>query len=277
MACGSVKVVSAATSVARHLWCVRCGLIANVPLGPQHDPYDDEYYARFYKPVIAEQTASFRSLLLSLADPQHRLLDVGCGAGAFLKAASDIGMRAGVGVDPSAAARALAGDLLDGTSMSIEARIQDVKGSFEMVTFIDTIAHIAEVEGLISDIKTRLLSRPGAIVVRTPRINRFYGIYCLSLVRTLAFLGRGAWVSSALLFSSTRLLLFTERALHCFLARQGFREVCLLRSQEHERVEMPASATSPPRWAPLQFLFWFTRILFPKRSMTYVGRLEESP
>jgi 2-polyprenyl-3-methyl-5-hydroxy-6-metoxy-1,4-benzoquinol methylase len=112
-------------------------------------------------------TAQERLRWLGPPTGDHRLLDVGCGNGAFLHGAARAGWT-GVGVEPSGRSAEVAHaaygvrvhyDLLERAPLEPQ--------SFEAVTFWHVLEHVADVRGTLRT-ATALLRRDGTLVVSVP-------------------------------------------------------------------------------------------------------------
>ncbi len=85
---------------------------------------------RHYRPLFGR--------ILKQYGAQASILDVGCGAGFFVKAARDFGFHA-VGVEPSERLRAFA---METFGLESFTNVSDVEGTFDVVTMIEVIEHI---------------------------------------------------------------------------------------------------------------------------------------
>lgn len=103
--------------------------------------------------------------------PGARLLDVGCGSGAFLDHARSIGWQVmGVDFDPQAVSNARVRGL-DVRAGGIEA-VEDQVGSFDVVTISHVIEHVPDPAQLLKA-AFRLLKKDGMLWLETPNIDAF--------------------------------------------------------------------------------------------------------
>jgi SAM-dependent methyltransferase len=105
------------------------------------------------------------------ATPGGRLLDVGCGSGAFVAQMSALGWRAeGIDPDPTAVAGAREAGLRveQGTLADVDAR--EHAGSFDAMTFSHVIEHLHEPAADLR--RVYLLLRPGGLLwIATPNLE----------------------------------------------------------------------------------------------------------
>ena len=95
--------------------------------------------------------------------PPGRLLDVGCGSGAFLVRMRGLGWQVG-GVEPDESAARYARDALGLEVLTGDVSHPDLpEGGFDAVTFWHTLEHVADPLGALR--RARRLVRPGGIVV----------------------------------------------------------------------------------------------------------------
>ena len=203
--------------------CRGCGLVYACPRFTEQEimkkRYTADYFNNEYLPVFQAAPDSYNMDIirshyhqfLSLAAPDfkpgRKLLDIGCGAGFFLKAARELGWDV-EGVELSESAASYAQKVLDlpvRQGKFENCAIPDE--TFDVVTLQDTIEHLAFPLQILIEVR-RVLKRGGLLMLNTPDLN--------SLSRF--FLGR-AW---AVLSPAEHLTYFTEKTLSRMLARAGF-------------------------------------------------------
>ena len=96
--------------------------------------------------------------------PGGRLLDIGCGAGRFLQAARDAGLRP-EGHELLASTAKLAADA---TGLLVHSgSLCSLRGPYDMVHFADVLEHVPDPLGLLVDAR-RLLTPDGVVIARGP-------------------------------------------------------------------------------------------------------------
>jgi len=124
-------------------------------------------YADYHSLADAMQHTNFKRLkwlVRRLGDPGHtpRLLDVGCGPGYFVQAASDVDLEAS-GVEVSEYAVRFAREELGQDVRRGEARAADLgSGPYELVTMWDVIEHLPDPAGALRDVAA--VTAPGGLV-----------------------------------------------------------------------------------------------------------------
>ena len=156
-----------------------------------------------------------------------RVLDVGCGDGAYLKLLRSLGWSTAVGVDPDSTAvqRAGAGglDVRLGTLDDVELPAE----SFDAITLNHSIEHVHDPVGLLRQCR-RLLAPGGELIVYTPNLDgeghRRYG---------------RDWFH---LDPPRHMVIFTPAALRATLEAAGFRDVNQLPPRLRGAAARPSSA-----------------------------------
>ena len=83
---------------------------------------------------------------------------------------------------------------------------------FDCISFVDSIAHIQDINNVISNLIAKNLKQDGCLLIRTPNINSLYIIY----VRLIGFFFPKRF-QSTLLFIPNRLFLFNKKSVTLFL------------------------------------------------------------
>ena len=99
---------------------------------------------------------------LAVAQPDSRILDVGCGGGALLKSMAALGFRHLTGVDPLLAQSSGA----DGVRL-ISGELPCVEGQFDVVMFHHSLEHMASQVPMLAAARERL-APGGVVLVRIP-------------------------------------------------------------------------------------------------------------
>jgi 2-polyprenyl-3-methyl-5-hydroxy-6-metoxy-1,4-benzoquinol methylase len=165
--------------------CVRCGLVYANPRAPHAKilgRYTPQYFWNEYLPSLGVTNtappdldrfdARYRAILalLGARAPGRRLLEAGCGAGFFLKAAERAGWRVtGIELSDEAARFASA-------ELGLTIRQQPVEeaaiepGSFDAAAMFDVIEHLFEPRAVLQAL-ARSLAEDGSLVISTPNFD----------------------------------------------------------------------------------------------------------
>ncbi len=172
--------------------------------------------------VEPERFAERRAFLLSHVRAGDRVLDLGCGDGAFAAALVEAGAR----VD---AVDVAAGAIRRTAARATGARVERIRegrslpfaeDAFDVVWAGETLEHVADVVGLLADVR-RVLRWGGTLLVTTPNQPR--------LVVALEAL-RGRPLEQRLDPRADHLRFFTARTLGAMLRAAGFAEVSVERT-----------------------------------------------
>jgi SAM-dependent methyltransferase len=156
-----------------------------------------------------------RALLLDEARPGERVLDLGCGAGRFVKALQDAGADP-VGIEIAEAALERARAVAPGAEFALlepDGTIPLAHGSVDLVWCSEVLEHVADVSALLYEAR-RVLRPDGRLLVTVPYHGRVKDVL-LALLRFEAHfdpLGQ-------------HLRFFTRRSLAATLEATGFEPV----------------------------------------------------
>jgi 2-polyprenyl-3-methyl-5-hydroxy-6-metoxy-1,4-benzoquinol methylase len=154
------------------LECPDCGVVFADPFrAPGGDWYSASYSAESYATSDPQRFVDF--LKMARIAPGSSVLDVGCGAGAFLAAAGRAGLEArGVDINPGAAAAAAKAGLppvFTGTLKDFAAAAPEKR--FDAVTMFDYFEHLDDpVDSL--GLAASLLKPEGLLFVSVPNADR---------------------------------------------------------------------------------------------------------
>lgn len=126
--------------------------------------YDDLHEKGLINPLPDEVRRALLDERLRLMEEWHRpgrLLDVGCGDGAFLARAEARGWSV-VGLETSPEAAALARAAIRGPVIGAPLEEAQVPGEFDAVTFWDSLEHLVDPAGALRQVAAHL--RPGGLV-----------------------------------------------------------------------------------------------------------------
>ncbi len=188
--------------------------------GPHHAPKSQEYYQCIRHELLQHVPMTAR-----------RVLDIGCGAGAFgnhLK--QERGVEEVVGIEIVEDAYLEAREVLDqallGNIEEMELPFDD--GHFDCILCGDVLEHLIDPAGALRRLG-RILSKSGVIVISIPNV-RFHAVP--------AMLSEGGWTyMDAGILDSTHLRFFTRTSLYQLVAEAGLEVADLLplnmRTPEH--------------------------------------------
>jgi 2-polyprenyl-3-methyl-5-hydroxy-6-metoxy-1,4-benzoquinol methylase len=211
----------AAAPPATRLQRLRSGLAngyRNRRYGTRFSPaYAPGYWlGRLLRPLAEPSDVAYRFLERRPDDaPQPRLLDVGCGGGAFLAAAREAGWEA-AGIDFDA--KAVAGARRRGLDVSLGGleSVADRAGQYDAVTLSHVIEHLHDPAGALRTIR-HILKPGGRLYVETPNLDsigrRLYGRHWRGLE------------------PPRHLVLFNRPGLAALLARSGFEAIRFRRTK----------------------------------------------
>lgn len=229
--------IELSTELGVSLLCTQCGGVEN-QCKRAMSSYTTSYYSNNYFAIEEQQLARF-TRYLKLIQPlanNCRILDVGCGTGMFLKAAYALGYKTSTGIDVSADALDIAKQKLGSTDVSLELSSAPLTGQFGVVAFMDSLAHVANMEESFAKIVSLNLIANGLVIIKTPKYNKAYSCYGILLGRLLSFVGKSAFVSRQIFFLPARNVLFTKKALDTLTSRCGLSEVFVLIEPDYVRV-----------------------------------------
>jgi len=202
--------------------CRKCGLIYANPRIHESEllrRYASSFFFDEYLPAFKATSKSydltvirchfflFLHLITKYYTPGKRLLDVGCGAGFFLKAAEEIGWEA-EGVEISPVASDYAQEIVK--VKVLEGKLEDLglpAERFDLVVLIETIEHLMHPLETLKEIN-RILKKEGILIICTPDYK--------SLSRL--FLGKN-W---AVLSPEEHFTVFTQKTLFRTLQKEKF-------------------------------------------------------
>lgn len=166
-----------------------------------------------------ERFAERRDLLLAHVAEGDRVLDLGCGDGAFAAALVAAGADvAGADVSGEAVRRAAAHAAGARIELVAEgAPLPFAEDAFDLVWCGETLEHVADVAGLLSEVR-RVLRWGGTLLVTTPNLPRL-GVAWEAL--------RGGPLEERLDPRADHLRFFTARTLGAVLADAGFADVAI--------------------------------------------------
>lgn len=171
--CGGSRSESFSSWIVR---CVQCGLVVTCPIpDPQElqERYGGDYYAGWDGSGVRERLWRRRLAIVQSHLRPCRILDVGCGAGEFVRAARGAGFEA-EGTEFSAAARAMIKDfpVYPGPSGS--------PGGYDGITLWHVLEHTPSPKDMLEQVHARL-GPGGVLFIAVPNVKSYWfnGVYRL--------------------------------------------------------------------------------------------------
>ena len=168
--------------------CDHCGLLFTDPR-PDADHigayYESEDYLshqennkglvpRIYEKVKQVNLRNKRRMALQ-GLPTGRLLDIGCGVGDFLRVVKASGWEV-AGIEPSAAAQAIAAKRLGFTPLPPSAASSLVDASFDVITMWHVLEHVDDLHEQFASLQ-RLLNPGGRLILALPNFQSYDAAY----------------------------------------------------------------------------------------------------
>jgi SAM-dependent methyltransferase len=202
--------------------CEECGLVRTLGVddqdGVQTYPHFDQRETAVMKlmrlalaPFLFERASVVESLRPS---ERGRLLDVGCGSGAFARTMSKRGYDV-VGVEPFSLGRPVEEPGLRLVRAPLE-RVRSELGRFDVITMWHVLEHLTDPKGGLADVAS-LLNDDGVLLVSVPNFTSWQsrvfkgGWFHLDPPRHLTHFDRATLFS---LLESADFEIFTERTFH---------------------------------------------------------------
>ncbi len=191
--------------------------IFSVPKINTNKLYTPEYFKNYYEELVNEQTKMHQKLISFLRKylKTGSVLDYGCGIGTFLINLEKEGYKNNIGIDVSEYSISIAKSKSSMSNFFTSSDLLDNK-KFDCISFIDSVAHIEDINDLLSKLIKDNLTEKGIVLIRTPNINSLYVLY----VRFIGYFLPKRFISS-LFFVPNRLFLFNKKSIKLFLEKHG--------------------------------------------------------
>lgn len=114
-------------------------------------------------------------LINSFNSEEKKLLDIGCGTGAFLKTAQDNGWQVS-GIEPNKKARTIANENCNDSVFNVEKLNSFKAESFDVISLWHVLEHLPNLEEHVSILK-KLLKPNGTLVIAVPNFKSYDALY----------------------------------------------------------------------------------------------------
>lgn len=143
-------------------------------------------------------------------------LDVGCGAGLLAEPLARLGARV-TGIDATPQVIAVARDHAAAMGLAIDYRVGDLKdleGSFDLITCMEVIEHVADPAAFVSALVQRL-APDGLLVMSTPNATAWSRLMMITLAEGIGQIPRGTHDFDRFLAPEQLKTLLSEAGLKC--------------------------------------------------------------
>ena len=234
--------------------------------------YTPDYFKNFYENDNVEQSLVSKNLatLLKKYIQTGSILDYGCGIGTFLSDAQKKGFTENVGIDVSEYSISKAKNKTPECEFYTNDTLIGSK-KFDCISFIDSLAHVHDINSTFSKVLTNNLNKEGIVLIRTPNINRYYIFY----IRCLNYFLPRTYINS-LFFIPTRLFLFNSKSIVLFLKKHGLDIKEYLFESEHKKVTTKEIKKMHLKGF-IKYFFWvlIPSLINPKNSITIISKLKK--
>ena len=114
-------------------------------------------------------------LINSFQSEEKKLLDIGCGTGAFLKTALDNDWEVS-GIEPNEKARAIANKSCSNSVLDTEELKNYTNESFDVITLWHVLEHLPNLESQVATLK-KLLKPNGTLVIAVPNFKSYDALH----------------------------------------------------------------------------------------------------
>jgi len=114
-------------------------------------------------------------LINSFNSEEKKLLDIGCGTGAFLNTAQQNGWQVS-GIEPNEKARAIANESCSNSVYNVEKLENFQSESFDVISLWHVLEHLPNLEQQVATFK-KLLKPNGTLVIAVPNFKSFDALY----------------------------------------------------------------------------------------------------
>jgi len=143
-------------------------------------------------------------------------LDVGCGAGLLAEPLARLGAKV-TAIDPAAELIGAARDHAAGQGLDIDYRVstvENVEGSFDLVTAMEVIEHTAEPQQFLRDLAERLAPN-GLLILSTPNATGWSRLITITLAEGVGAIPKGTHDYDKFIAPERMKTLMAEAGLQC--------------------------------------------------------------
>lgn len=140
-----------------------------------HTNFKRNLFEKAYHTVRNISLKQKLKLINSFNSEEKKLLDIGCGTGAFLKTALDNGWQIS-GIEPNKKARTIANETCDGFIYNTDKLESYKDQSFDVISLWHVLEHLPNLEKQVSILK-KLLKPNGTLVIAVPNYKSYDAIH----------------------------------------------------------------------------------------------------
>jgi 2-polyprenyl-3-methyl-5-hydroxy-6-metoxy-1,4-benzoquinol methylase len=272
LCCGKITLVKKLSFEMSDVYICKNSCIFSKPKININSLYTPEYFKSNYEVsrVLQENMFDKLSYFLKKYIKSGSILDYGCGTGSFLIRAEKKGFSKNIGIDISKYSTSLAQSRALSSKFYIDTNSLESK-KFDCISFIDSIAHIEDINIVFSKLISDNLNEGGVVLIRTPNINKMYFLYA-------SFIGYFVPKKyfSSLLFLPNRLFLFNKKSMNLFLSKHNL--------EMQEFFTGPEFKKNPSTFLNDNFLksfiadmvrTWIPAVLNRNNSMTLIAKIKK--
>ena len=234
--------------------------------------YTPEYFKNYYEERSSDQDKMLIKLIYFLKKYINNgsILDYGCGIGSFLINAEKHGFKDNVGIDISEYSTSLAQSRAENGNFYTDIGMLQLK-KFDCISFIDSLAHIDDINNVFSKLIKNNLNKDGMVLIRTPNINSAYMLY----VNLIGYFIPKRYFGS-LLFIPNRLFLFNRKAIKLFLSKHDLKVQEFFIEPEFKKISSKLSNNNYIKSLIVDIVrIWIPFLINRKNSLTIIAKRKD--